>query len=31
MLQLCYIMRCPMWGEGKRVGEKRGSISGFNW
>ena len=23
LLQLCYIMRCPMWGEGKRVGERR--------
>ena len=31
LLQLCYIIRCPMWGEGKRVGERRGSISGFNW
>ena len=30
LLQLCYIMHCPMWGEGKRVGERRGSISGFN-
>ena len=25
LLQLCYIMRCRMWGEGKRVGERRGS------
>ena len=25
LLQLCYIMRCPMWGEGKRIGERRGS------
>ena len=23
LLQLCYIMRCPMWGEGKRIGERR--------
>ena len=25
-------MRCPMWGEGKRVGERRGSrVEVYKW
>ena len=32
LLQLCYILRCPMWGEGKRAGERRFSpVEVYKW